>query len=41
MEAAKNRDLLPALKKDEGKWLGEDEMIQLVLVMNGLEPYVE
>ena len=29
-----------ALKKDDGKWIKKDEMIHLVLIMNGLEPYL-
>jgi hypothetical protein len=34
-------DLTSALKKDEGRWISKDEMIHLVAVMNGLEPYLE
>jgi|SRR6185312_11175713 len=33
--------LSSALKKDADRWINKDEMIHLVCVMNGLEPYLE
>jgi hypothetical protein len=34
-------ELMAALKKDEGLWLPKEQMVHLVLIMNGLEPYLE
>jgi hypothetical protein len=33
--------LRAAIKKDEGRWISKEEMVHLVLIMNGLEPYLE
>lgn len=34
-------ELIAALEKDEGHWISKEEMVHLVLIMNGLEPYLE
>jgi hypothetical protein len=36
-----SHQLQSALKKDEGRWIRKEEMIHLVCLMNGLEPYLE
>lgn len=33
--------IIPAISKTGGKWMPKEEMIHLVCIMNGLEPYLE
>lgn len=41
IKSYKEWGLRAALLKDEGEWLPVEQMVHLVLIMNGLEPYLE